>query len=68
MITTRCSRCGKALTSEDYGRQAVVTVERYTDSGMNVIRRILCAEHERELMIWIETDETPERTAHGGAD
>lgn len=54
MIVTRCKKCGKPQSAEEFGRQALVTVEKYTETGMSVTRHILCDEHEQILNAWLE--------------
>jgi len=64
MVTSKCSKCGSAITGPGMGRQALITIEKFTDSGMNTTRRFLCDEHERELMGWLEpVDVELEKTA-----
>jgi len=69
MIVSRCSKCGEEQRSEN-GRQAIVTIEQYSDTGMSVIRKILCNYHAKLLMDWLEFDETAEleKTAGRGTD
>ncbi len=50
MIISKCSVCGEATTGEDQGRQALVTVEKYSDSGMSVNRFYVCSVHEQKIM------------------
>jgi len=57
MIISRCCKCGAEQSAEEYGRQAMVTVEKYTESGMSVERFVLCAEHERILSSWLKSVE-----------
>lgn len=54
MIISKCSKCGSAITGEGMGRQTLVTVEKFKDSGMSVTRRFLCEQHDHELMIWLD--------------
>jgi hypothetical protein len=54
MVISKCSKCGSAITGPGMGRQAMITIEKFADSGMNVTRRFLCDEHERELLEWFE--------------
>lgn len=67
MIVSRCAKCGEE--KRDFGRQAIVTVEQYTDTGMTVTRRILCDQHTSELLDWLDDDEEELRkTAGRGTD
>lgn len=49
MVISRCCICDKAITGPGMGRQGMVTVEKYSDSGCSVVRYILCDEHLEEI-------------------
>ena len=54
MVITRCSVCGDAITGDGMGRHALITIEKYSDSGMKVDRYYLCEQHEQEMRDLIE--------------
>lgn len=49
MVISKCSICGEAITGEGMGRHALITIEKYGDSGMSTQRYYVCNEHEREI-------------------
>ena len=66
MIVTKCCQCGADQSAEEYGRQAMATIEKYTESGMSVERFILCAEHEKTLSAWLKgVDDELRETVRG---
>ena len=61
MIISTCAVCGAEDTEI---RQAVVTVERWSDHGMSVNRFYVCKTHEQLIMDMLTpTDDELEKTA-----
>jgi len=61
-----CSVCGTEIDWRNMNRHALVTLEKFTESGMKCYRWYLCSEHEREFINWIEPISDDELIKTGG--